>query len=388
MSDDDNDGKGAKKRKLRALPGLSVEQFRHPNDARATDALKKIPGLDKLLAKILEYGLERLYYVDNVASNLRVTPAMFGRLHRSLTWACKILDVSEPEMYVTVDPAPNAFTYGHTKPFITLTSGLVDLMSDEELFFVIGHEVGHIKAGHVLYGTMARNIAAVVALLGEATFGIGALLGRGLVVALLEWYRCAELTADRAALLCVQDLEPARDTFMKRRRHDAARRRAGSRRVLAPGARLRGRRSFVARPRLQDLADARAHASVRDAARQGARAVARGRLRRAARASVAVVARRNPKNAARAGRQRATARSLTRSRGGTRGAECVVMHNTTTASILALDLDVLTRVRGGCGKKEQPAPQVVPVPMPCQDCGGGVDVSVQVATGGAQPRPV
>src|SRR6185312_1563149 len=165
--------------------------------------------------KVLEYGLERVYYVDNVASNLRVTPKMFGRLHRSLTWACKILDVVEPEMYVTLDPVPNAFTYGHTKPFITVTSGLIDMMTDEELFFVIGHEVGHIKAGHVLYGTMARNIVALVDLIGQATLGIGAWLGQGLVVALLEWYRCAELTSDRAALLCVQDLEAGRDTFMK-----------------------------------------------------------------------------------------------------------------------------------------------------------------------------
>jgi len=118
-------------------------------------------------------------------------------------------------MYVMVDPVPNAFTYGHTRPFITLTSGLVDMLSDEELFFVIGHEVGHIKAGHVLYGTMARNIAAVVQLLGQATLGLGALLGQGLVIALYEWYRSAELTADRAALLCAQDIEPARATFMK-----------------------------------------------------------------------------------------------------------------------------------------------------------------------------
>ncbi|MEO6776609.1 MAG: M48 family metallopeptidase, partial [Kofleriaceae bacterium] len=174
-----------------------------------------IPGLDKLLAKILEYGLERLYYVDNVASNLRVTAKMFPRLHKSLTWATQILDVPEPEMYVTLDPVPNAWTYGHTKPFITLTSGLIDVMSDEELFFVIGHEVGHIKAGHVLYGTMARNIAAIVAMIGQATLGIGSWFGQGLVIALLEWFRCAELTSDRAALLCVQDLEPARDTFMK-----------------------------------------------------------------------------------------------------------------------------------------------------------------------------
>lgn len=218
MSDNDLEGgdpKAPRKRKLRPLTGLSAEEFRHPHDARATDALRQIPGFDKALAKLLEYGLERLYYVDNVASNIRVTPNMFGRLHRSLSWACKILDVPEPEMYVTVDPVPNAFTYGHTKPFITLTSGLIDLFSDEELFFVIGHEVGHIKAGHVLYGTMARNIAAVVAFLGSATFGLGALLGQGIIVALYEWYRCAELTCDRAALLCVQDIEPAYATFMK-----------------------------------------------------------------------------------------------------------------------------------------------------------------------------
>src|SRR4051812_24553957 len=212
---DEGTGDGKKKRKLKMLGKLDVEAFRHPSDAKATDALKKIPGLDKLLAKILEYGLERLYYVDNTASNLRVTPKMFGRLHKSLTWATRILDVPEPEMYVTVDPVPNAFTYGHTRPFITVTSGLVDLLSDEELFFVISHEVGHIKAGHVLYGTMARNIAAVVALLGQATLGLGALLGQGLVIALYEWYRCAELTADRAALLCVQDIEPAYAAFMK-----------------------------------------------------------------------------------------------------------------------------------------------------------------------------
>jgi len=210
-----DDGKGPKKRKLRPLTGLVASELQHPSDARATDALKKIPGLDKLIGKVLEYGLERLYYVDNVASNLRVTPKMFGRLHRSLQWACKILDVPEPELYVTADSEPNAFTYGHTRPFITLTAGLVDLLSDEELFFVIGHEVGHIKAGHVLYGTMARNIAAVVNLLGQATFGLGALLGQGLVIALYEWYRCAELTADRAALLCAQDIEPARTTLMK-----------------------------------------------------------------------------------------------------------------------------------------------------------------------------
>ena len=212
---DEGKDEGKRKRKLRLLTGLSVDEFRHPLDQRATGALKQVPGLDKLMAKILEVGLERMFYIDNIASNLRVTPKMFPRLHKSLTWATKILDEAEPEMYVTTDPVPNAWTYGHTKPFITVTTGLVDMMSDEEVFFVLAHELGHIKGGHVLYGTMARNIAAIIELLGEFTLGIGSLLGRGLAFALLEWFRCAELTSDRAALLCVQDLEPARATFMK-----------------------------------------------------------------------------------------------------------------------------------------------------------------------------
>ena len=93
---DGDNGDGNKKRKLRVLGGLSVDEFRHPSDQKATDALKKIPGIDKLFTKILEIGFERLFYVENVASNLRVTSKMFPRLYRSLTWACKILDVPEP----------------------------------------------------------------------------------------------------------------------------------------------------------------------------------------------------------------------------------------------------------------------------------------------------
>jgi Zn-dependent protease with chaperone function len=212
---DQPDAKEPRRRKLRILPGLTPADFQHPQDAVATDALRRVPGLDKVLTKVLEYGFERLAYLDNIASNVRVTAKMFPRLHRGLVWASKILDVPEPELYVTVNPVPNAFTYGHTRPFITLTSGLVDMLDEEELFFVIGHEVGHIKAGHVLYGTMARNIAAVIELIGQATLGIGALLGQGLIYTLLEWYRAAELTADRAGLLCVQDLDPPLRGFMK-----------------------------------------------------------------------------------------------------------------------------------------------------------------------------
>jgi Zn-dependent protease with chaperone function len=163
----------------------------------------------------MEYGLERMYYLENIADNVRVTPRMFPRLHRYLGWGCRILDIEEPELYVTLDPNPNAFTYGHKSPFVVLTSGLIDLLGDEELSFVVGHELGHIKAGHVLYTVLARNIATIIQAIGQATLGLGSLLGQGLVFALHDWYRKAELTADRAGLLCVQNLDPCLTVFMK-----------------------------------------------------------------------------------------------------------------------------------------------------------------------------
>src|SRR5262245_61375486 len=127
----------SKRRQLRTFPNLQATDFQHPDDITATDALKAVPGLDTVVAKVLEYGFERLYYLDTVASNVRVTEAMFPRLYRNLKWGCKILGIEEePELYVSVDPVPNAFTFGHTRPFIVMTSGLVDMLDDEERFFV------------------------------------------------------------------------------------------------------------------------------------------------------------------------------------------------------------------------------------------------------------
>jgi Zn-dependent protease with chaperone function len=204
-----------KKRKLKTYPGLETSAFMHPWDVTATDSLGKVPGLDTLVRKVMEYGLERVFYLENVADNVRVNEKMFPRLYRYLKWGCKILDVPEPEMYVTMQYDFRAFTYGHTRPFMVLSSGLLDALDEEERFFVIAHELGHIKCDHVLYTVVAENIAALLEMVGRATLGIGQLLGSGLALGLYDWYRKAELSADRAALLCVQDPSVAMRTFMK-----------------------------------------------------------------------------------------------------------------------------------------------------------------------------
>ena len=215
ISDDGSSDDATKRRKLKTFPNLEAEKLMHPWAAKATRGLGKVPGFELATKKIMEYGLERIFYLENTADNVRVTENMFPRLHRYLQWGCKILGVEEPEMYVNMDPVPNAYTYGHTRPFIVLTSGLIDLLDEQERLFVIGHELGHIKCGHVLYTVLAENIRVVIDIIGRATLGVGSLLGTGLALPLLDWYRKAELSADRAALLCSQDQDVAIRTFMK-----------------------------------------------------------------------------------------------------------------------------------------------------------------------------
>ena len=128
----------------------------------------------------------------------------------------------------------------------------------------------------MLYTVLAKNIAAIMALIGQATLGIGSLLGQGLVIALNDWFRKAELTADRAGLLCVQDIEPCLRTFMKlaggaRRLYEEM----DLQRVRAADPRLRRRRPLATSTGLQGAHHALPHASVPDPARQAARRLAR-----------------------------------------------------------------------------------------------------------------
>ena len=200
---------------LKTFPGLDPAAFIPPWDVRATATLKSVPGFDKLMAKIMEFSFERVYHLQNVADNVRVTPKMFPKLDRYMNWGCKILDVPRPEFFVSLDPTYNAYTYGHTKPFVVITSALLDLLDEHEKMFVICHELGHIKCEHVLYTLVAENMAALIEIIGKMTLGLGSLLGTALALPLYDWYRKAELSADRAALLAVQDPQIAMKVFMK-----------------------------------------------------------------------------------------------------------------------------------------------------------------------------
>lgn len=199
-----------------ALTGLRPQAYEHPSDRQALDALQNTGGLETLVRKCNEWGFERLLRVQLTGSNLLVTADSFPRLHELFTTAAQALELPrQPALYVGAGGEINAFTAGVEQPIVVINSGAVDLLNDEELLFVMAHELGHVKSGHVLYYQIAEFLPLIGEAIGNATFGVGALLGVGLQAALLNWRRKSEYTADRAGLLAVQDLNVALGTLMK-----------------------------------------------------------------------------------------------------------------------------------------------------------------------------
>lgn len=201
-------------KRKRILTGLPAPVFQHPWDKAATNKLESMRLLKTCVAKFNEYSIERIAYVQNLGSNVRVGPRQAPVLYQMLLECCEILDVKEPELYIQQGNV-NAYTSGHNRPYIVLETGLLEVMNDEEVMGVIAHELGHIKCGHVLYKQMAQLISPLIEVVGKATLGLGNLVGAGIEAALVTWDRKSELSADRAALLVMQDPKPCITMLMK-----------------------------------------------------------------------------------------------------------------------------------------------------------------------------
>ena len=197
------------------LRGLRPQSYEHPSDTKTLDALQTTSGLETLIRKCNEFGIDRLLRVQLMGSYLRASADCFPQLYRAVQEGCEILDVPKrPTVYIQPGGL-NAFTAGVEQPILVLNAGLIDAMTEEELRFVVGHELGHIKSGHVLYYQIAMLLPVLAEVVGIATFGVGSLLSFPLEVALVRWQRMSELTADRAGLLACQDVNVATTALIK-----------------------------------------------------------------------------------------------------------------------------------------------------------------------------
>ena len=195
------------------LTGISSRAYEHPADRSALVALRKLTGFDTLLRRLFGLFNERAFRLTYLAGAVRVSERQFPHIFELVRDGSYVLDLPEvPEVYVTQNPLVNAMALGRDKPFIVITTGMVNLYDPEELRWVVGHELGHVLSGHAVYRTMLLWLIQLAARIAWTPIGLGL---SAIIWGLEEWFRKSELSCDRAGLLAGQDLDAARRALMK-----------------------------------------------------------------------------------------------------------------------------------------------------------------------------
>ena len=197
-------------------PGISSEAFRHPLDRQAEEALRNLPGFKLLASRFVEYIYERPQQIYLMGNSIKVGPRQYSTLYGIFRECLRDLDITtEPTIYVDQTPVVNSYTLGTEHPYVVVNSGLLDFLDEDELRVVVAHELGHLKCEHPVLTQMAIWAMGAASFVGDITLGLGGILTTGLLFAFYEWRRKAELSADRAALLVTDDLNPIFRTMMK-----------------------------------------------------------------------------------------------------------------------------------------------------------------------------
>lgn len=179
-------------------------------------------GPVRALAHLLTIGVMRVQKQLQMLNGVAVGPRQFPEIYAMGAECAQQLGIGTPEIFIYPNLEMNASTFAtdDMAPMIVLTSGLVDHFRPAELRYVIGHECGHI---HNLHGVYTTAVAALTDPLARllldklGNFGLPvnlvqmttAIVQGGLSLFFARWSRCAEVTCDRAGLICCGDQRAA-----------------------------------------------------------------------------------------------------------------------------------------------------------------------------------
>ena len=180
-------------------PDIDPKAWEHPYDKAALATLRRIPKLDELLQLTLGSWSESSFLHTHRDTLVLVNASKAPKLYRTYKDVLSTFDVQTPwPLYIKNEPGVNAYAVGIKEPFITLTLDAAQ-MSESSVRMILAHEIGHLLAGHGLYRTMLQFLLSVGWLSGLLPVKIPIYLG--VTLAMLEWRRCSEFTADRASAL-------------------------------------------------------------------------------------------------------------------------------------------------------------------------------------------
>ncbi|MCQ2076323.1 MAG: M48 family metallopeptidase [Bacteroidaceae bacterium] len=194
------------------LIDLKSSEYEHNLDKRVLEKLNGMLGFQNAVNAFVNWTYVKWQMIGLKGGHFQVTEESCPEVYKIVEDVQKVLGVSHlPNIYTKWEYAINAYTTGlNDDSLMVLNTGAIDLLTDEELKFVVGHEFGHIKSKHVVFHTMAEMFDVAMSMLPV----IGN-LAEPAKYWLLYWQRMSEFTADRAGLLACQNIDVALNAIIK-----------------------------------------------------------------------------------------------------------------------------------------------------------------------------
>lgn len=191
------------------MQGNGLPDYAYSEDFNLRKQLDAIPHLYEVGYSICSTYASRTLQELNMYA-LAVGPNQFPEIHEIGKECARRLGIAVPNIFIVDSPAINASTIAtdDVEPVIMLNSALVERYSYGEMQMIIGHECGHIHNKHGVYNILSTLILnSAVAQAGGISGLLGSLATSGVSLALNHWSRAAEVTCDRAGMICSDSQE-------------------------------------------------------------------------------------------------------------------------------------------------------------------------------------
>lgn len=185
--------------------------LQHPDDRQAIRAMEAIPALSAVSRFIQDQAIEKFARAQLIGDAIRLGPKQLPHIHALLAEVCGTLRMEKvPEFYLKMERTPNAYTIGEKNPLVQITSGLLEILPENDIKTVLAHECGHILFKHTRY-TLAAKVVLNGANSTLGTMANYAALGSltALKEAIYRWERMSELSADRVSMIYAGSISAA-----------------------------------------------------------------------------------------------------------------------------------------------------------------------------------
>lgn len=192
----------------------------HP-DAAAPHVLEQV-GLRRRLEDVLDtvVALQRAEWLHD---GVYAGPTAMPGVYRDVLHSARVVGVAVPPAILAGCGMRAQGCFGtDDRAFLYLSTFFFDLAPEGERRFLAGRFVGHIAAHHVTAATLYALLVDQNGIRQIARKGVGpvldvilAPLSVGVRLALSRWHRAAEISADRAGLLCCRDFEEAGKAMLR-----------------------------------------------------------------------------------------------------------------------------------------------------------------------------